>query len=128
MGKLLLQEKILETDWHKLKQEINEKGYTLVSRFLPVEYCQDLIDKYDAPDLYRKTIIMERHRFGLGEYKYFNYPLPDHISTLRKLIYTKLVPVANTWMKLLNNNRQFPNNFDDLQKLCRKIIKQSLQF
>lgn len=120
MGILALHQKIMETDWHKLTQEINEKGYTLVSRLLPVEYCQELIDKYDIPDLYRKTIIMERHHFGFGEYKYFNYPLPDNISILRKLIYPKLVPVANAWMKMLNNNRQFPNNFDDLQKLCRE--------
>jgi len=67
--------------------------------------------------LYRKTITMERHHFGLGEYKYFKYPLPDLIQTVRRAIYPRLTPaVANTWMNELNIERQFPE-FDDLQGL-----------
>ena len=115
-----MQEKISHTDWQIVTEEMNEKGYALISQFLPVEYCKELIEKYDNSDLYRKTIIMERHGFGLGKYKYFNYPLPDLILTLRKLIYPKLAPVANTWMKMLNMDRHFPDNFDDLQRLCQE--------
>ena len=61
---------------------------------------------------------MERHRFGLGEYKYFKYPLPDLIQTIRTGIYPKLAPIANVWMKMLNIERHFPDTIDDLQKLC----------
>jgi hypothetical protein len=61
---------------------------------------------------------MERHHFGLGEYKYFKYPLPDLIQTMRSAIYPKLAPVANTWMKMLNMERRFPNKLDGLQQLC----------
>jgi hypothetical protein len=61
---------------------------------------------------------MERHRFGLGEYKYFKYPLPDLIHTARRAIYPKLAPVANTWMKVLDIKRQFPDQFDEFQRLC----------
>ena len=61
---------------------------------------------------------MERHGFGLGEYKYFKYPLPDLIERIRKEIYPKLTPIANTWMKALNIERQFPNRFDEFQRLC----------
>jgi hypothetical protein len=61
---------------------------------------------------------MERHRFGLGEYMYFKYPLPDVIQTIRTGIYPKLAPIANAWMKMLNIERQFPDTFEDLQKLC----------
>jgi hypothetical protein len=69
-----VQEKIADIDWQQtVTEEINEKGYALVSRFLPAQYCDELIGKYDDPDLYRKTITMERHSFGLGEYKYFKY-------------------------------------------------------
>ena len=70
-----IQEKITDIDWQQtVTKEINEKGYALVSRFLLVQSCDELIGKYDSFDLYRKTITIERHSFGLGEYKYFKYP------------------------------------------------------
>jgi hypothetical protein len=99
--------------------QMNEKGYALVSRFLPSQSCDELISNYNNSDLYRKTIIMERHSFGLGEYKYFKYPLPDLIQIIRRAIYPKLAPIANVWMKALNIERYFPDTLDDLQKVCR---------
>ena len=83
---------------------MDETGYALVPRLLPSEICKDLVEKYDKSDLYRKTIIMERYRFGVGEYKYFRYPLPSLIETIRNEIYSNLVPIANKWMKLLNRS------------------------
>lgn len=114
----VIAEKILVIDWQWVTEEMNEKGYALVSRFFPVQYCDELIVEYDNSDLYRKSITMEKYHFGLGEYKYFKYPLPDLIQTLRRAIYPKLAPIANTWMKVLNIERRFPDNFDELQKLC----------
>lgn len=99
---------------------MHDKGYVLVPGFLQSQYCKELISEYNNSDLYRKTITMERHRFGLGEYKYFRYPLPELIQTIRREIYPKLVPIANTWMKVLNLERQFPDNFDELQRLCHE--------
>ncbi len=61
---------------------------------------------------------MERYRFGLGEYKYFNYPLPHLIQTIRKNLYPKLAPIANSWMKVLNIDKIFPCTFKALQELC----------
>lgn len=114
-----IEEKIADIDWQQtVTEEMNEKGYALVSRFLSVQSCDELIGKYDNSNLYRKTITMERHSFGLGEYKYFKYPLPDLIQTVRRAIYPKLAPVANVWMKTLNMERQFPDKFDELQRLC----------
>jgi uncharacterized protein len=113
-----ISEKISCIDWQKVIEEMNENGYGLVLRLLPGQCCEELISKYDNSDLYRKTITMERHSFGLGEYKYFKYPLLDLIQTVRKEIYPKLVPVANTWMKVLDIQREFPNQFDEFQRLC----------
>ena len=115
-----IEEKISDTDWQSATEKINEKGYALVSQFLPDQYCEELIGKYDNFALYRKTIIMDRYRFGLGEYKYFNYPLPDPIQTLRNAIYPKLAPVANAWMNMLDMKRRFPDKFDELQRLCQE--------
>jgi hypothetical protein len=113
------EKKIGDVDWQVVTGQMNEKGYALVSRFLPSQPCDELISNYNNSDLYRKTIIMERHSFGLGEYKYFKYPLPDLIQIIRRAIYPKLAPIANAWMKALNIERYFPDTFDDLQKVCR---------
>jgi uncharacterized protein len=113
-----MHEKIADVNWQTVTGEMNEKGYALVSRFLLGQSCDELTSKYNSSDLYRKTITMERHRFGLGEYKYFKYPLPDLIQNIRTAIYPKLAPIANAWMKMLNIERHFPDTFDDLQRLC----------
>ncbi|MRN68669.1 MAG: prolyl 4-hydroxylase subunit alpha [Nitrosopumilales archaeon] len=113
-----MSEKISGIDWQRVTEEVNEKGYALVLQFLPNQYCEELIGEYDNSDLYRKTITMERHGFGLGEYKYFKYPLPDLIQTVRRAIYPKLTPIANTWMRVLNIKRQLPDQFDEFQRLC----------
>ena len=114
----VISEKISSIDWQRVTEEVNEKGYALVLQFLPNQYCEELIGEYDNSDLYRKTITMERHGFGLGEYKYFKYPLPDLIQTVRRAIYPKLTPVANTWMRVLNIKRQLPDQFEEFQRLC----------
>jgi hypothetical protein len=114
----VISEKISGIDWQRVTEEVNEKGYALVLQFLPNQYCEELIGEYDNSDLYRKTITMERHGFGLGQYKYFKYPLPDLIQTVRRTIYPKLTPVANTWMRVLNIKRQLPDQFDEFQRLC----------
>ncbi len=114
----VISEKISGIDWQRVTEEVNEKGYALVLQFLPNQYCEELIGEYYNSDLYRKTITMKRHGFGLGEYKYFKYPLPDLIQTVRGAIYPKLTPVANTWMRVLNIKRQLPDQFDEFQRLC----------
>jgi uncharacterized protein len=113
-----IHQKIADVDLQTVTKEMNKKGYALVSRFLPSEHCNEFISKYNNSNLYRKTIAMERYRFGLGEYKYFRYPLPDLIQTIRTAIYPKLAPIANSWMNMLNLQRHFPETFDDLQRLC----------
>jgi hypothetical protein len=115
-----VQQKIFEINGQRIAEEMDKKGYVLLSQFLPAKYCKEVIDKYGNEDLYRKTITMEKYRFGLGEYKYFKYPLPDFIHNIRKGVYPMLAPIANNWMRLLNLKRQFPNDFEGLQNLCHK--------
>ena len=115
-----IQEKIVAIDWQIVTSEMNEKGFALVPQLLSNKYCEELIADYDDPALYRKTITMERYRFGLGEYKYFTYPLPGLIQTIRSEVYPQLAPVANSWMKVLNIEKQFPASFGELQTLCHR--------
>lgn len=104
-------------DWSIVNEEMNEKGYAIVPKILLEAQCDNLIQDYNA-NTYRKTVVMERYRFGLGEYKYFNYPLPDLIQTIRENVYPYLAPIANRWMKALNIDQSFPESFKDLQALC----------
>lgn len=116
----MIKEKIYSIDWERATEEMHERGFAIVSKLLSREDCQMLIDNYDNPGFYRKTVIMERHRFGSGEYKYFNYQLPALIQNIREEIYPKLAPIANKWMDDLHIEKQFPGRFEELQKLCHE--------
>lgn len=111
-------EKISAIDWQQLAVEMHENGYVVVPNFLSIEQCENLIGQYGNPNGYRKTVVMERYRFGLGEYKYFDYPLPDIIQTVRENIYPKLAPIANHWMKVLKISKRFPDEYSELQADC----------
>lgn len=112
--------KIANCDWKQVTESMNERGYAIVPSILSAEQCDKLIGSYDTESLYRKTVVMEHHRFGLGEYKYFNYPLPKSIQTLRESIYPKLSPIANLWMKVLKIDISFPEKFKELQSMCHQ--------
>lgn len=113
-----IEQKIADADWTEVAAQMHDKGFAIMPGILSPEDCQLLINGYIDPKLYRKTITMERYRFGLGEYKYFTYPLPTVINMIRKEIYTRLAPIANTWMEVLKIERQFPNSFEELQQQC----------
>ena len=113
-----MHERISNVDWGKVTEEMHEQGYAVVSKLLSEEDCEGLINNYDNQQCYRKTITMERYRFGIGEYKYFSYPLPKLLQTIREDVYPKLVPIANKWMKSLRMEARFPLGFAQLQKAC----------
>lgn len=111
--------RLAKLNWVGVTQELDTKGYSHLSGVLPNEYCEDFIGMYDKTHIYRKTVTMARHRFGLGEYKYFSYPLPDIVRTIREVAYPMLAPVANVWAERLKMGVQYPSTLDGLQKLCR---------
>ncbi len=113
-----IKQKIASTDWQKVVEEMHEKGFAIISNLLINEHCAEMIDNYNKPNAYRKTVVMERYRFGLGEYKYFNYPLPNLIQSIRESIYPKLAPIANAWMKVLNIDTIFPSTHQELLERC----------
>lgn len=118
-----IQQKISNNDWQKLTEQMNEKGFVVVPKILSDGHCKLLIDNYGNQKFYRKTVSMERYRFGLGEYKYFTYPLPDLLQEIRQQVYTRLAPIANFWMDALHINKQFPARFEELQKLCHDNLQ-----
>src|SRR6185437_11196079 len=98
--------------------EMHEKGYALIPGFLSDELREALKTNYDDKGSYRKTVVMERHRFGKGEYKYFDYPLPEPVQLIRSLVYPHLVPIANKWMEVLGTAITFPETHQQLLDRC----------
>lgn len=113
-----IQTRIEAIDWKSVTLSLHEKGFALVPRVLSQTQCKDFIRDYDQNEGYRKTVVMERYRFGHGAYKYFDYPLPALIQELRESIYPHLVNTANLWMKVLNIDRQFPDSHQALVSQC----------
>lgn len=117
---MMLNTQIKQLDWQQVTQDLHEKGYALIPQFLTQDMCSSLINRYDNQNEYRKTVEMKRYRFGLGEYKYWDYPLPESVQTLREGLYPHLVPLANAWMKSLNIDRAFPALLPSLKAQCDK--------
>ncbi len=112
--------KIESVDWQSITETMHKSGYAILPDFLTTEQCEEVKADYNNPAVYRKTVIMERYRFGLGEYKYFEYPLPDIIQTIRTSIYPRLVPITNSWFRALNIDVQFPPKHAELLHQCKE--------
>ncbi|KUY30298.1 prolyl 4-hydroxylase subunit alpha [Elizabethkingia ursingii] len=111
-------QKIKDIDWAEITENMHQNGYTVIPGFLEDEECERLKTDYEKAGLYRKRVIMERHRFGLGEYKYYDYPLPDIIQNIRTHIYPHQAPIANTWFKALQIDKQFSLSHNLLLDEC----------
>ncbi|RFS20689.1 prolyl 4-hydroxylase subunit alpha [Chitinophaga silvatica] len=107
-------------NWESIYDQLHQQGFAIVKQVLNPTQCQELIADYEQDRYYRKTIHMERYRFGSGEYKYFTYPLPSLLQTLRTNIYSYLAPVANLWMKALQIPITYPDTHEELLKLCQQ--------
>ncbi len=118
-----LSDKINKIDWLQLSRDIHDKGYGIIPGFMNDDQCNQFISGYNNA-AYRKTVTMERYRFGLGEYKYYDYPLPDMIENIRTDIYPKLAPIANSWMENLKVDKTFPDEFEDLKAECHNNNQQ----
>jgi uncharacterized protein len=102
-----------------ITEALHTKGYAQVQSFLPDEDCKVLRDGFEQDELFRKTIVMERYRFGLGVYKYYKYPLPGLIDSIRNDMYRILAPVANEWMKRLNIDTRYPEDLKAFLAACK---------
>ncbi len=105
-------------DWSEVYHSLNEKGYAIVPSVLPKQECEELQTNYADEKIYRSTIDMQRYRFGKGEYKYYSYPLPLLVQTLRTELYMRLAGIATNWMTQLGKETRFPNEHHQLIAQC----------
>jgi hypothetical protein len=106
-------------NWSEIVESLNTKGYAIIPEVLSKAECGHLSGFYDDDQLFRSAISMERYRFGKGEYKYFNYPLPPSIQVLREGLYKPLSILANDWMQKLGIEMQYPEQHQQLLELCK---------
>jgi hypothetical protein len=96
-----LDARVAAVDWQRIGAELDRYGHALTGPLLTPEECAALAAGYVAEALFRARVVMTRHGFGQGEYKYFAYPLPEPVAILRKALYQKLAPLANRWEAVL---------------------------
>jgi len=101
-----------------LAHGLNAHGYAVVPAALAPAVCRDLASVYDDAGRFRSTIVMARHGYGRGEYRYFRYPLPEPIAALRSALYAALVATANAWAERLGAHDRYPASLDAFLERC----------
>jgi hypothetical protein len=115
-----VEERVKALDWEQISQELEEQGSAVLERLLNPDQCRALAELYTRDELFRSHIIMARHGFGRGEYKYFRYPLPDLITGLRTALYTRIAPIANRWNEAMSIDVRYPEKHEDFIARCHE--------
>ncbi|HEX8233098.1 MAG TPA: 2OG-Fe(II) oxygenase [Caulobacteraceae bacterium] len=95
-------------DWARIIGELDARGWALTGPLLSPETCAMVADLYEDEARFRSRVVMARHGYGQGEYRYFAYPLPELVQDLRDGLYQRLAPAANAWAERLGEDRRFP--------------------
>ena len=111
-------------DWSSIASELDGYGCAVVKQLLDSEACDAIAATYPDDRRFRSQVVMARHGFGRGEYKYFSYPLPEAIATLRTSLYPRLVPVANRWNESLGIGVRFPDVHAAFVERCHRAGQQ----
>jgi hypothetical protein len=101
-------DRIETIDWDRVARELDDRGTATISNLLDADQCAALIGLYPHDELFRNRVVMARHGYGRGEYKYFSHPLPGIIATLRTGIYPRLAPIANRWNEAMGIEVRYP--------------------
>jgi uncharacterized protein len=107
-------------DWPALEQSLWDLGYARAPGVLAPEECATLVALYPDDSRFRSRVDMERHRFGVGDYKYFTHPLPPLVTAVRLHAYRRLAPIANRWMEALRSGERYPTDLDELLAVCHR--------
>ena len=112
--------RVAALDWPALEESLWERGYARTPPLLEPAECRDLIGLYGDDARFRSRVDMARHRFGLGEYKYFAYPLPALVQALRAAFYPRLAPIANRWEEAMGTATRYPDGLAELLTHCAR--------
>jgi hypothetical protein len=104
--------------WDEIATALDQRGWATTGPLLTAEERGELVAAYADDLLFRSTVVMARHGYGRGEYRYFAYPLPGLVSRLRERLYRELLPVANAWRKALGEGPPFPAAYAEFLDAC----------
>jgi len=105
-------------DWERVHGDLDIAGNAVLPGLLFPEECDELAGLYPAEEPFRSRIVMAKHGFGRGEYKYFRYPLPEPVASLRTMLYPRLATVADRWNDALGLAVRYPANHEEFLARC----------
>ena len=110
--------RVASIDWAAVADHLDSEGWAILPGLLDADECEGIESLYDASDRFRSRVVMARHGFGRGEYRYFAYPLPPLVENLRTRLYGHLAPIANRWHELMGMPVRFPADHADFLERC----------
>ena len=113
-------ERIDAIDWPRIAGDLNAQGCAVLEQLLAPQECRAIASLYADDSHFRSRVVMSRHGFGQGEYKYFAYPLPVPIRELRTALYPRLAPIANHWNERMGVDLRYPAGHAAFLELCHK--------
>ena len=105
-------------DWNRIVRDLDDRGNATIANLLDADQCKALVGLYPHDELFRSRVVMARHGYGRGEYRYFGYPLPGIIATLRTGIYPRLAPIANRWNEAMGIDVRYPLAHEEFIARC----------
>ena len=113
-----IEQRISEVDWDRVASDLDHQGWALTEPLLTPAEREALIGSYDDDAKFRSRVVMARHGYGRGEYRYFSYPLPELVAELRPALYERLFPIANRWRAGLGVGKPFPAAHAEYLERC----------
>jgi hypothetical protein len=113
--------RVAALDWTAVASALDAQGCAVVGPLLDAAQCAALAARYPQEEGFRSRVVMARHGFGRGEYKYFSYPLPDVIASLRTALYPPLAQIANCWNVAMGIDVRYPTSHADYLARCHKV-------
>ena len=107
-------------DRPSVSAHLDSCGWAMFSKLLAVDECRAIAGLYADHRLFRSHVVMARHGFGRGEYKYFSYPLPEMVARLRAALYPRLAPIANRWNESMRTDVRYPETHEEFIERCHK--------
>ncbi|HZV98516.1 MAG TPA: 2OG-Fe(II) oxygenase [Methylophilaceae bacterium] len=111
-------ERVQSLDWERIAQDLYTRGSAMLEQVLTAQQSRALAQLYTENEIFRSRVVMERHGYGRGEYKYFTYPLPDLVADLRAAFYPRLAPVANDWNAAMGIDVRYPEQHAHFLARC----------